>query len=158
MGLIKNLEEIKKDCQRLSQEMMATLETDNVNNELFQVYNKSKEKGAVFNEVASKYNKIKNTINTLITQRGLILSEIEKCMIEFAKEKSGEDEDPNRIQFLKQIDEECNNFNKCYEKLYRSTHFYTQLKEEVGKLAGIVNDYVTTRIIDKERLSKRYKK
>jgi hypothetical protein len=138
--------------------MMATLETDNVNNELFQIYHKSKEKEKVFNEMASKYNKIRDTISTLIIQRGTILSDIEKCMVEFTKEKSGQDEDPNRIQFLKQIDEECNNFNKCYEKLYRGTHFYTQLKEEVGKLASIVNDYVTARIIDKEKLSKAYKK
>lgn len=137
----------------LSQEMMATLETDNVNSELFQIYHKSKERESVFNELAAKYNKIKDTIEELIVKRKEILGEIEKCMVEFVQEKAGQDEDPNRVQFFKQIDEECNNFNKCYERLYRNNHFYTQLKEEVNKLGSIANDYVTARIIDKERLS-----
>lgn len=153
-NLIKNLEEVKKDCQKLAQEMMATLETDNVNSELFQIYNKSKEKGAVFNEIAGKYNRIKSKIKELVTQRREILGDIGKCMAEFVQEKAGQDEDPNRVMFFKQIDEECNNFNKCYERVYRNSHYYTQLKEEVCKLSSIVNDFITTRINDKEKLSK----
>eukprot|EP00826_Nyctotherus_ovalis_P028445 TRINITY_DN2246_c0_g4_i3.p1 TRINITY_DN2246_c0_g4~~TRINITY_DN2246_c0_g4_i3.p1 ORF type:complete len:544 (+),score=195.40 TRINITY_DN2246_c0_g4_i3:759-2390(+) len=153
-NLIKNLEEVKKDCQKLAQEMMTTLETDNVNSELFQIYNKSKEKGVVFNEIAGKYNRIKSKIKELVIQRREILADIGKCMAEFVKEKTGQDEDPNRVMFFKQIDEECNNFNKCYEKLYRNSHYYTQLKDEVSKLSSIVNDFITTRINDKEKLSK----
>lgn len=138
--------------------MMATLETDNVNNELFQIYYKLKEKEAVFTELGAKYIRIKNTIDELIVQRRSIISEIEKCMLEFVKEKAGQDEDPHRILFFKQIDEECNNFNKCYEKLYRGSHFYAQLREEVTKLSSIVSDFVASRIIDKERLSQYLKK
>jgi hypothetical protein len=149
---------VKEECQRLSQEMMVTLETDNVNNELFQVYYNLKKKEVVLSELGEKYNKIKIVIDGLIIQRKELLIKIDKCMTEFVKEKAGEDEDPSRIAFFKQIDDECNNFNKCFEKLYKGTHFYAQLREEVSKLSSIVNDFVTSRTDEKEKLSKSFKK
>jgi len=157
-NLVKKLEELKREGQRLSQEMMVILETDNINNELFQVYHNFKKKEIVFSESGEKYNKIKSAIDGLIIQRRELLAEIDKCMKEFVKEKPGQDEDPNRISFFKRIDDECNNFGKCYEKLYQETYLCAQLTEEVNKLSGIVNDFITSRTNDKEKLSKSFKK
>lgn len=155
---MKNLEEFRKDCQNRYKEMMAILESENVNNELFKVYYKSREKGEIFKELAMKYDKMRKAIEELLKRRSELLDEVDKCMAEFAKEKAGQDEDPSRIMFLNQIDDECKEFNKCYDALNQGSHFYTQLKEKVNELMGIIKDFGKSMCIERDQVLANAKK
>ncbi len=152
VGLMKTLGELKKDAQAHLQEMMKTLETDNVTNELFQIHQVGKEKKAVFGELSQKYAKHQKSIEEAAKKRHETLGEVQKLMVEFVKEKSGDEEDPNRIEFFKQIDDACNTFNKCHSNLQQGAHFYTQLVGHLGKFSQTVNDFVVSRGLEKNEL------
>lgn len=137
---------------------MRTSENDNGTNDFFKIYQSKKEKTEVFKELAGKYNQMQAKIKELIIKRIEILKEVEKCMQKFIKEKAGQNEDPNRIEFLKNINDECEKFNKCYDEVKEESHSYTQLKEEVHKLLGIVNDFVASRISVRENYLKSIKR
>ena len=111
---MKELEEFRKDSQKLFHEMMKILENDNVTNELFQIYQKIKDKKTSFNELAGKYDKYLKTIEIIVKNRHKTLSQIETLLPEFLKEKAGETEDSNRVKFLKQMHDKCRLFNECH--------------------------------------------
>lgn len=136
----------------LSQVMMKTLETDNVQSELFQIHGKVKEKCKTFTELAKKYSRCKGEIVKMSQKSHSILDEIDKLMIEFNKEKADGNKNGERIEFLKQMDDACNKYNSCHNTIHRGGHFYIQLAAHLEQLTQNVNDYAMSRKIEKDEL------
>jgi hypothetical protein len=149
---LKTLEEVKKEAQKLCQVMMKTLETDNIQSELFMIYANAKDKCKTFTELAKKYGQYKTKIKEMSQRRYKILEDIEVLMVEFSKEKGDGKTNPERVEFLKLIDEKCNTFNNCFSTIQRGGHFYIQLAAHIEQLTQTINDYVMSRKIEKEEI------
>lgn len=149
---MKILEELRKDSQKQCQVMMRTLETDNVQSEFFQIHGELKDKREVFTQLAKKYTRYKVQIVAMSQKRHEVLEEVDVFMGEFAKEKAIGGEDPERVAFLKQMDDTCNQFNGCYSTLQRGEYFYRQLATHVEQCEQTVNDFVISRRMEKEEI------
>jgi len=149
---IKELNERKSESEGIHQQMMKTMESDNVTNELFLIVNGSKSKIDVFNELSKKYMEYFAKIQELSKLRIAKLQEMDKLILEFQKEDSGNAEDPVRLDFFKNLNEACDIFNQCYTSLQQGAHFYTQLMDHLDKCAQTVSDYIMSRNIEKNDL------
>jgi len=132
--------------------MMKTLETDNVQSELFLIYANVKDKCKTFTELAKKYSQHKVEIKEMSQRVYKILEDIETLMVEFSKEKGDSKTDLERVEFLRLIDEKCNTFNSCFSTIQRGGHFYIQLAAHIEQLTQTINDFVMSRKIEKEEI------
>lgn len=146
------MEEQRKESQKICQVMMKTLETDNVQSELFQIYGKAKEKCKTFTELAKKYSRYKAEVIEMSQKEHKVLNAVDELMIEFNKEKADGSKCQERVDFLKRMDEACNQFNACYSTLQRGGHYYVQLAAHVDQLAQTINDFVMSRRIEKDEI------
>jgi len=149
---MKGSEELREDSQRLCQIMMKALEGDNIQSKLFQIYGKLKDKCKVFTKLARKYSPYKTQIIEMSQKRHQILGEAEELMIEFSMEMVDNNEDLERVEFLKKMDLKCDQLNGCYSTVQRGEHFYRQLVTHIDQYSQTVSDYVISRKIEKDEV------
>jgi hypothetical protein len=150
--LLKNLGELRKEAETITEGMIKSFESETVTSEMTQVYQKLKDKRTTFDELKSKYLKMMQELEENANKRKNVFPQIDAAMTDFSKEKTTSPDAAMRAEFFKSLDDACNSFNECHSNAQQGGHFHTQLAGYISKLMQTVNDFVMSRTLEKNDL------
>jgi hypothetical protein len=146
---IAELNNLKARRGELFSSMTSGLESAALRKDLFAVYQGNLDKKTAFNRHLDAFNAFEKEVEDQQMQSAEIMSSIEDNMSKFNKLRSKSSHDEKR-EFFASIDEGLKTYYENMNLLSNGSKFYKQMHQYLTSLHLYINDFVTSRAVEKE--------
>jgi len=129
--------------------MTSGLESAELRKDLFAVYQGNLDKQTAFDRHLEGFNRFEKEVDEQQTRSSEILSTIDDNMSKFKKLKAGRSQ-KDKIEFFASIDEGLKAYYENMNLLSNGAKFYKQMHTYLSSLHLYINDFVTSRQVEKD--------